>query len=502
MRKVLGVIVVVVVAAGLVAPRFVGIKTEAKLQDYATNFEARVGMKAELKDYKRGWFSSTAMLVLKDNDAANDTYTFGLTIKHGPVIFNGLRPSLAWGQAHYEAVIPADMQKKLDTYFANSKQKPKMNGDIRLTLSDKVGFNFDLPEGNYKDSADPKAPKFDWKALSTDFSFNVKDNQYAALAGMVKFGGIVISGPGDEGQPIALKVNPINLDFDFAQYKKGSKLWVGNSSFTIDSVSLSGTPKGTFDLTGLMAKASVDIKDKFINETLEFKMDKFTGNGVNAGPIGIQLSFNKIEAEALNQYLVAMEKAGKQPSPEQVQTAILPVVKGGVEIALDKFDVNLDGKSLKAQGKFILPASPEIKDLMADGPGLMKKISLDLTIDAPVDSIRSLLVTAISLNISTQLNSQASGDAAATPAPAKMTDAQIAEQAKAQVDLGLTGLIEKGVVAQKGDNYSIHAVIKDGIFYLNDKQFADLRTIQKDNGGVNQPASQAAPAQLNSPVAP
>jgi uncharacterized protein YdgA (DUF945 family) len=482
MRKLASFSLIIVglsLATGLIMPKFVGTKAKSQLEDYMKTSKGAFGYTPELTDFQQGWFKSTATLNLAQSNGVK--HTFNVYIKHGPVVFKGWRPHVAYGLVDFEPVISIEKQTQIDKVFAHSSTKPHFNGSMLITSANNVHLNYHVPSGNYSDPLSPLALKYDWKDLNTQIHFHLTENKLDKFGVDTNFGGMVIN-----AGPQTMTIDPITFDLKSHQYKPGSWIWLGEASFKTGDITVKDTLKGSYTYSGILLRSTADIANNKLGVSQEIKVSSLTMNNLSGGPIDFKLSINEVDPDGWESFLTSIEQLSGQAdrSDEKTAKAFQPLVKGGFVVSLDSLSVKLDNKILSGHGKFVLPPSPDMKDLATEAPGLIKKISLEFSLNAPVDMIKNVMVGNLQKKMTAKLESQVGTEwqegARTTvepgkePAAAGMTD----EQINAEVEQQLGDLVKRNILVQTGDNYTLHASIKDGMLYLNDKPYMDLVTMQ------------------------
>jgi uncharacterized protein YdgA (DUF945 family) len=487
MRK-LAVSLVAISAIALVSPWFVGMKAQSELQNLiARTFDSdkTPEFTAELKEYERGWFKSTATFALSVNlpsqsagrpqapYAANtQTVSFKVDIHHGPIIIHDGRPSFGWGLAHLEPMLPPMADTVLNMAFANGP-KPRFDTTIFLSFTGNANTQLDMPAFNYKGGAAMAGVSVDWKGLTSRWDFSGRDT----LSGTFDYQGVEAN-----GGPASLKIDPIRMTVDAKRYKPDS-FWLGKTALLADGIAFTLSPEKSFELSGFTLESESNINGKTFGGPVDMKLTSLTVNRFTSGPAEMRLSLAKIDLDSYDAFYKAMKELNRTSPMEMMagyRAAVTHLAQTGGELTLDKFSLRVPEGVVTAQGKLTLPPNPAVNDLSKEGRVLLKSAVLEFTGSTPVALVKKAIESELTTSITKAqqaalLKRQQESQPSDSNPP--LTSAQIAAQAKTQAEQQLADWVSKNYLVQKGDAYTVHASLKEGQLIVNDKPVYDLNTL-------------------------
>ncbi|MCK5918744.1 MAG: DUF945 family protein [Cocleimonas sp.] len=453
MKKIL-ILILFLIFAWAGSTWFIGNETESLFKTYLKNTKnagADMGLETHyyIKDYKKSFLKSTATTVVHLNtgdpviDELLGDVQFNNTISHGPVLFaNG---TLGFGTAHIYSELDVsslkpetqDIMKRL---FAD---KSPLSGNITFGINDSSDYDLSIPAIELKEG---------------ESRFSLKDGLYVAgainkatLMGTAKgtIGAVHII---DDG--LNIDVSASTIDVDMQGMVAGQM--IGTSHFATPSVKITGNevPPVSFGLD-----FSSDTRRASDNEALDGDIKLLASNieaPVDISEIKLSTSFKAFQIKGLEQ-LAAVQK-----DVQQLQSSALSGMNGAEQEELMSKLQNL----------------PNI--MIAAVQNTLKKDKTELQVTADIASQQggSLLdIEARYIGNSTDINLEelAMGGLAALQ---KLVNGKIdftapkAMLTSTPAAFFIPSLVEKGVIAENADNYSLNAVFKTDGIDLNGKSIS------------------------------
>lgn len=481
MKKLAGLIIIL---AALVLGGYygMGILTEKTIRKNIEVIDQSNGLRAEIKQYNRGLFSSEAQIqwqlhipehVIDANGAAQTVpaqdYAMEMPLKihHGPVIF--ANNSVRFGLGYAEAVFPFPKQyvDQFNANFTADSTKPQLDLSIFVNYFNQSTLDFSVPTFNLisKDGS-----RFNWLGLDATTTMS---------AGMKKVGGtVVVDGVHLAKGDAQVDLGKVSSDYDLHETDTG--LYLGDANFTLPEFNIQVKGQKIFEIAELLFKSKSDIEQHLFNTTFTLTVKSILANAQNYGPGEINLSVRNLDADVLakiNQQANAMQN-GTEEQRQQAMIALLPelpkLFNKGAELEISKFNFKMPEGIIDGTLLISLP-----KDENANPFQLMQKIHGNAKLSVPAATVRELMKQAVAQQMVKQPNAQPSiakqlgaqsatqqpDQAAAVPQPAQPASVE------QQVDQQLNALKQAGLIVEKGTDYFIEVNLEQGKFTVNGKPF-------------------------------
>lgn len=402
----------------------------------------------QLKNYKRGWFCSTADLNLlinlpaqKSKDAQGHvkiqpelhlSLDFPLSVRHGPFILtnNGLRFGLAWvttqPETHYGALI----------------------NYLNHTL-----ISYSLPSINMKGTSKSDQGNFTfvWQGLSTKLKVNPNIDKIS--------GYLTIYGMRTQVKDTDVRIGKISTYFALNRYMEG--LWLGDSHILLSSVSTAINSQTVFDLQKLSMDAWAGVNNDLLEFHLHLSLDKFIMNNNRYGPGTLKIEFKNLEPQAmakLNQ--LNYDYPFNQMA---VLSETFTLLSKGATLNLSQ-ELDLPQGHLSASLNLALA-----NNQLSNPVDLWKNLKGEGKFRAPIKQVKDLLLESIKSKIAQQPATMPQQPQAREAIPTQPID--IDAEAQKQTDELLQKLINKGFLKVDGDYYQASFTLENTKFMVNGHPF-------------------------------
>ncbi|CAM4469296.1 MAG: hypothetical protein LEGION0403_FIIPPAGN_00266 [Legionella sp.] len=470
MKKLAGLIIIL---AALVIGGYygMGILTEKTIRKNIEVIDQSNGLRAEIKQYNRGLFSSEAQIqwqlhipehVIDANGAAQTvpaqdySMEMPLTIHHGPVII--ANNSVRFGLGYAEAVFPFPKQyvDQFNAAFTAESTKPQLDLSIFVNYFNQSTLDFNVPTFNLtsKDGG-----RFNWLGLNATTTMS---------AGMKKVDGtVVIDGVHLAKDDAQVDLGKVSSDYDLHETDTG--LYLGDANFTLPAFNIQVKGQKIFEIVDLLFKSKSDIEQHLFNTSFTLTIKSILANAQNYGPGEINISVRNLDADVLakiNQQANAMQN-GTDEQRQQAMIALLPelpkLFNKGAELEISKLNFKIPEGTIDGSLLISLP-----KDENANPFQLMQKIRGNAKLSVPAATVRELMKQAVAQQMAKQPNAQPS---IATQLGAQPATQQPVQSAQPQVDQQLNALKQAGLIVEKGTDYFIEVSLDQGKFIVNGKPF-------------------------------
>lgn len=491
MRKLLVLVVVVAAIVGG-APWIVGAKAKLGYEAFLAqtfNKNQTPNVHYELKDYKKGWFRSDAVLAVtisnpnaKQTSAhlpfSLDTFTlnFKVDMKHGPVIFGEHGVKFGWGLAHIEPILNPQIKAFVTMVFADQKSQPRLFGTTFLKFSGGYGGSFSIPEFSYQGKN--QSARVIWKGMAANWNTDSKIN---TLAGKFNFAGL-------EGgfMKTKLDIDKITVNFDLKTLPEFSEVWLGSADWELSQISFSAPNNNKFFLSGLTGNSRTDESNKRINSSLKTKLSKLVVNTDSYGPAEIDIAVNNLDPAAL---LVAQQQIQKwkqlkfgqkkqdingiAQNVTLIYSAFEKLIESGMEFEVNKFSVQLPQGSLIANGfvrvKQDTSGQKPAPDMLAK---ILERVTAKFDASAPIVFVEAAMLDDSVSDIKAeqqQMAKQKKQDNADGERFVPLSNEQITAKAKTMTQQQLASWLQEGFISKQDGNYTVHVAFKANEFTVNGK---------------------------------
>jgi len=439
----------------LALPGVVGWIAEANVRDRVALIDASAGADAELTSFDKGWFRSTARILLRPENAdqlaaaaGTDLGVFGelpivVELAHGPVaVLDGVY--FGWStfvaRPDLEAPRVAELTQAMSVpYLFQFRGRTSFFGTLSFD-ADAPPFTLPLDEAMLTFSGGTAAGTLAGQRLTADAQIGSLD--LTSATGTFAVRGVQASAD-----------NELRSEY----------VMPGEASFSVASISAAPAQSTTpmFEAANLRMTSDVDIDaaGELLEMRVSYDIDsaRFVDNEVTAGSLGLRVQ--KLDVAAVEAYGTIASDAAAGVDPEEIAAQLGPhlerALRAGPSLTFDPIRFRYDGEPFEGRIEVTTnPARlPPAGTLTIDNPLLMLSV---VNTKADLTMSKTLAGQLATLAARMQLGSD----------PTIPPD-QLAYMAEAQSGLMMTMLVGQGVLIEEGDGYRTSLDYTDGSLTLN-----------------------------------
>ncbi|KTD28036.1 MULTISPECIES: YdgA family protein [Legionella] len=501
MKKFTG-LVIILAALVLFSYYGMGYLTERTVRHDLSMVNQSNGLSANIESYKRGWFTSKAVLnwglhvpehVVSSTDGQSETVPaqdyslkMPLTIHHGPVIFANKSVRFGLGYAHTELTLPQKFAEQLSNAFSAESTQPKLDLSLFVSYLNNTGIDVSVPA--FKLIAKEGNGQIDWLGMTSSTSLSSNMDKVD--------GNLTVDGLRITKEQIKTILSSITSEYNMHRTDIG--LYTGDASLSFPSLVVTNSEKKIFELSQFDVHSDTNIEDGLFHSHFKSSVDKIVANDKTYGPGHLEIAIRNLDAVALakiNQQANQIQQ-GSDAQRQQALLAILPelpqLLSKGAEFEVTEMNFVMPQGTVEGNLLVSLPKSEA-----ANPFELIQKIQGNGKIKVPATVVKNLLTESIrqrmmsspqpsqtiQQGIVQQMQQQqaaqpmnsgnAASSAPATSAPTvPPTDpAVIAQQAATAADNQLASMVQSGVLAVQGDDYVVEINLNQGQLTVNGKPF-------------------------------
>jgi uncharacterized protein YdgA (DUF945 family) len=423
------IVAAVCLGAVIIAPALFGGRAERVYRDSIAQLGGP-GHALRLDSYRRGWFSSEAIVSVTTGRGA---ITFVQHVRHGPLgFYNG------WNLAFPVAAIvdtnpPSALQSNLDKLFGEAP--------ILISTVVRMGGALDTYISRAATERVDAAQKFNAKFGGFNLEVHLSQNAYTIrgdLPGITAAGGF-----GEAGMA--------GLTIRGESHRHSSGLWLGNKALKIDRVNCSIVGSSAHpSASGLVQDIGLAGLSEIKNGRLDVRDTLSIGNlaagALKLGPMSLAGGVSDIPLDPIEQFMKAISSITQSASGQQAQSQMLKGKIVDLFVAILKespvlsIDLNAASPGGAAVGKALFGISPDL----ANDP-LIKSANPD----------------------SKGVIAQAWNKYGHARVDLAVPEGFLAQLTKADQ---LSRLVQMGLLARDGVNYVCHARFSDGGWLVNGRK--------------------------------
>lgn len=474
MKKWTGVLISLLVLI-LIAYFIMGFLVQRTLNKNINAFHNTSMLSVHLDKYQRGWFSSQAVLAIKmhipeqkttdkngittTNPPVDLNLDFPLIINHGPFICtdSGIRFGLGHvttrPQTHFHALV---------NYLNNTQ------------------FRYSLPSFSMNGKAGPEDFQFEWLGLTSLFSISPNVDKFK--------GDLTLYGFNGTANNITFKSAEVFNKFKFS-YTQG--LWLGQTHFSIPSVSATMGDTKAFELEAFDLDLSTDINNNLLNYNSSITLNKLFVDGNNYGPGAFKLSIKNLDPAAMadiNKLEWTMLENNQNPELNMLALlAELPkLLSKGSVLELSEMYLTVPEGKITGSLKITLP-----QNNVNDPAQIMQKAHGEGQFRAPMATVKELLVETIDSDVddndddatpsttdtsttdtSTTNTTNTSNTTNSSTTTNTATPVNETTDPAAQADAILKNYVTKGLLKVEGNDYVVDIKFDNQQLFVNGKPFS------------------------------
>jgi len=338
MKKLL--ILLVILAALLATPYFVGSQAEGKMRDVYAELNKMPTYEVTVSEYNRGWFSSSAKVrfAIKIPQTAQTIPDFGLTVtqqmQHGPFLWHSQGFGVGLVDIDFGIELDDAMQAELDKVDALSKDNIRatsrvafggsMSSQFEITpfVIDKESVNIAIHQAQVTSSLD-------------------SDNH---ILGQGEWDGMSVS---DKGVKVfELGKTRFSMDQKLAsgELLSPDAIFVGDFSMNMDRINvLAETPQQNFQMNEISLIATSDINDDLANINIVMGAKEMSVIQQQFSDLVYDVSIEKLDVATLQEFNRLMaENQGADPMvmAAQFQSVLPKLIEKGPMLKINQIGVN------------------------------------------------------------------------------------------------------------------------------------------------------------------
>lgn len=320
-----------------------GHRVEGIYQQYIQQFnqETLSPVSFKLTSFERGFVRSKAnweMTYVLDPCHPNDK----ITLAGYDNINQGFIPSLGWASIDSHIIWPDALQAKVKEIFGD---KEALQIYSRINLLGHLNTTLKSPAVTWSN----QTANINWDGLEGD----IRVSNAGKLAFDVKAPKLVVTSAVSNSSQFAVE----RIRYQGEQQSAQTLLPVGDASFEIHAIDLSNAGQ-QLAFKNIVFKNSNTMKDKLLSATGDYKIKTIELNKKNIGDFKTSFVLNNLNADAMKQTYQAFAQLKKQcnPSSTQLLQAFKPVLKQGVTLKLDTFDLKLFDGHATSKVSLTIPA--------------------------------------------------------------------------------------------------------------------------------------------------
>jgi uncharacterized protein YdgA (DUF945 family) len=468
MKKIAGLVVIlaILVLGGYYG---MGIATERTVRHNVDVINQSNGLMANIESYKRGWFTSTAMLdwklhipehMVNDGNETVPAQDFEmkmpLVIHHGPIIFTKGAVKFGLGYASTDLALPAQYADQFNNAFTSESTKPKLDLGLFVGYLNSSDLEMSIPA--FKLIA-KQGGEFDWKGMNSSTTVTSNADK---IDGKMQVDGMQFTQNDVKGTFGAL-TSEYNL------HKVANGLYLGDANLSAPSIIVTQKDQTLFELNDFKFDSSSDIDDNLFSSHFKASVNKIVANGQTFGPGNLEISVRNLDATVLARIneQASRAKHGTDAEKQQALFAMLPEVpklfSRGAELEISDLSFTMPKGTISGSLSVSLPKGETNNPFE-----MIPKIHGKGNLKVPADMLSMALKET---NKQKLLNQNEAASAANIPAAAPAVTPEIMQKAAEMTTTQLTAMTQSGLIEKQGDYYVIELTLDQGKLMVNGKLF-------------------------------
>lgn len=479
MKKLTGLIVLVLVLT-LGGYYAMGVVTERTVKKNLDVINQANGLTADVIEYKRGWFTSNALLswrlhvperVVKSTTGQIQTqpaqdYQMQMPLKvyHGPIIFSDRGVKFGLGYAHTDLNLPVNVAKQFKTVFTDASVAPEISMNLFVNFLNTSHLEMGIPQ--FKLIAKEGHAEFDWQGMNSVMS-TTSSLQHVE-------GNFTVDGLRFVKDLMTSRVS--NIKGEYTLHKTQNGLYLGDASLSVPSIQVQANDQTLFELSEFSLKSNSDITDGLFSSYFKTSLHKVFLHGKTYGPGSIQMAIKNLDAEVLAR-INAQSKTAQYETDLEKKKAMLMLLPElprlfakGAEFEISEMTLTMPEGAIEGNLMLSLP-----KEETQNPFQLIQKLEGQGKIIVPLAVLKEALLTSMMQKQATQASQLPAPAAVPAPAPGTLTVTTPAVVDKValsiEVDKHLQSMVQSGLLVQQGTDYTLEIKLSHGQFLVNGKPF-------------------------------
>lgn len=346
LRSVLiGLLVVLFLIA--LAPFVDGYFVKQNYMRFISALSTDTGLSIKIADYRLGWLSSTAKLIVSKPISLNQAsvtskfpslptsttlvLTVEQTINHGPYVFNPIQNQrmIALGMMSSNVYFPPQMKAM---FVNNQPNQSDMHIETLMTFDQQYTSHVSTP--TFSVMPFPGIPQVMWNGMQGDFFVVVSDDHISQSK--VNY---TLNGISTKGQAFNVSIQPITFQHVMTRGTLG--LWNGNSSLAFPGLAVGASDAAVFSLSGLQIFGTYGTDaNHFYNMQLQLSLANLTSQDLIVNPSTIKMAFNHFNAAGIVSVTQQLEEQ-RSKNPLMILQTLTPSSTIESDIAIHTASGNL-----------------------------------------------------------------------------------------------------------------------------------------------------------------
>lgn len=487
MRKGILLTTGVVVVAVAAVPYYMGMRAETLLMK-EVNSQPFPSMTLAIKDYQRGWSSSTATLEAtftrpsrrvrfrgRQHTVPRREMRFDMPMKvsHGPLFFRNNR--LGFGIAHATAFrrLPVDEGNPLAKFIVNKDDAPSMRINTTISLAKHFNYKLEIPAFSLQDPSG--ATKVQWRGLEGYFS---RDNHDEQTQGGMNFFGLSVT-----SAPMSAVGDIKSMSYEYRRTDNGNGAGATNFRFSIPAITSTIKGQSAVTLQDFNVEVQKDGDAQTFNSHLGMSLAKLVMVDQTFANGSIDINVKNLDTQAWRQLTQAASDANN-PSVSNLKqrkslfsmlSTIPKLLSHGAVLSVDKVALQTPDGLVKMQGELKLPG----KAVMNNPFALMMQAEMQMSMQAPQAVAENMLTVFFMRQLSRQQALQRvivkqmsqsdteTADAAKRHAQSPMTPKQLFESANNRAKGQVQQWLQQGYLHSDGSVVKMDLRFQGGQMRIN-----------------------------------
>lgn len=454
-----------------------GLITERTVKKNIAMINQSHDISAEVKQYHRGFFCSTAVLnwsfhiperMTKNQDGqavtiAAQTYQveLPLTIHHGPILLANSNIYFGLGFAKSSVVLPKKYADELKANFSSESIPPLLNLTMFVNYWNKSTVQMTVPF--FKLLSNDKRSQFEWLGATSDVNVSSDASDMS--------GHVVMSGVRFLKGKIDTVLGNVRTEYQLHRSKLG--LYLGDATILMRSLLITNDSKTVLEVKNVDVRSSSNVLNDLFHSHFQAKIEKVFADDKQYGPALVDFSVDNLDAitlAKLNEQASVMQHSS-DVQRQQLLVAMLPelpkLLSKGAQLSIKQLSIGMPEGVVRGHLFVSLPKADTGNPFQ-----LIQQIKGDGKFEIPMAFLKRVLNESIRQTL--QNKAQAKTALSATTEQAASLSAEstdLNQQALMQTDAQLAAIVTSGALLVHDADYVIELALSKGQLLINGKPF-------------------------------
>lgn len=465
MKKIALISAAVTLAVLVIAPKFIGDNVESQIKEMTDALNEHAVYGAEIIEYKKGWFTSTADIALSINvndifnaqnittsnatEVSNPSVIAKLVAHHGPIYVGD---SIGIGQVQYSVVLEGDAFRE---HMQWDDSRPFYRNQGVVGLLGGLSYNDELPA--ITASVEDK---------DFDLSFSGYQGKAESAGDAIHFTGVASSLSFSIAEVTTIMSN---FNVDMTSYGRfidaiNGALLASNSTLSVEKITIEKAEEGTVNVNDVVLTTDATLEDEgaLANLSMDYTMSSVTADDFEASSLEFGIEFNRIDTEFIKAYQKFNSESLSTPPLETAENLsalldehFLNLLAASPEFNITKMAGTFPEGDIRAHANTKLVNIDTLPDNLMNPSFWAKHLEAELALDAKEE----VMVWLTSLYLQNQYQSTVEG--------ASMSDEELRRVALEQAPGVLDFIIMQQLMVKEEGRYRSTIAVKDGFSTVN-----------------------------------